>query len=41
MALEAIGAPSGTIRVSFGVFSDDGDVDAVLAAVDEAIRAGR
>lgn len=41
MALEAIGSPGGTIRVSFGVFNRDGDVDAVLAAVDEAILAAR
>jgi selenocysteine lyase/cysteine desulfurase len=41
MALEAIGSPGGTIRVSFGVFNRGGDVDAVLAAVDEAIPAGR
>ncbi|MET0386799.1 MAG: aminotransferase class V-fold PLP-dependent enzyme [Polyangiales bacterium] len=32
-ALQAIGAPEGTLRVSFGPFNDDSDVDAIIAAV--------
>lgn len=36
LALQAIGAPSGTLRVSFGPFNRDSDVDAVIAAVDDA-----
>jgi len=32
LALAAIGAPEGTLRVSFGPFNVESDVDAVLAA---------
>lgn len=32
LALEAIGAPEGTLRVSFGPFNQDSDVQAVLSA---------
>lgn len=39
LALQAIGAPEGTVRVSFGPFNRDSDVDAVLAAA-EAAAAG-
>lgn len=35
MALEAIGAPRGTLRLSFGPFSETEDVDRVLSAIDE------
>jgi len=35
-ALESIGAPGGTIRISFGSFNTADDVDAVLASIDEA-----
>jgi selenocysteine lyase/cysteine desulfurase len=34
MALDALGAPDGCVRVSFGPHNVDADVDAVLAAVD-------
>ena len=34
MALEALGAPEGCVRVSFGPHNRDEDVDAVLAAID-------
>jgi len=34
MALQALGAPEGTLRISFGALNMDDDVDAVLAAVD-------
>jgi cysteine sulfinate desulfinase len=36
LALQAIGAPGGTLRASFGPFNEDSDVDAILAAVDDA-----
>lgn len=36
LALQAIGAPEGTLRVSFGPFNHDSDVDAIVAAVDGA-----
>ncbi len=36
-ALRGLGAPDGTIRISFGVFNRDEDVDAVLAALDVLI----
>ena len=39
LALEAIGAPEGTVRASFGPFSTDSDVDAIVAAVTDATRA--
>jgi cysteine sulfinate desulfinase len=39
LALQAIGAPEGTLRVSFGPFNRDSDVDAIVAAVaDAALR---
>jgi selenocysteine lyase/cysteine desulfurase len=38
-ALQAIGAPEGTIRASFGPFNSDSDVDAIAAAVKDV--AGR
>lgn len=38
LALETIGAPEGTIRVSFGPFNRASDVDAVLAVVSDAAR---
>ena len=42
MALAAIGAPEGTLRISLGPFNTEDDVRAILAAVDEAIeRPGR
>lgn len=34
MALEAIGAPEGTLRVSFGPFNRESDVERILAVVD-------
>jgi selenocysteine lyase/cysteine desulfurase len=37
-ALQAIGAPEGTLRASFGPFNRDGDVDAIVAAVKDAMR---
>jgi selenocysteine lyase/cysteine desulfurase len=40
MALQAIGAPEGTIRVSFGIFNTDQDRAAILGAVADAARAG-
>jgi selenocysteine lyase/cysteine desulfurase len=33
LALQAIGAPEGTLRVSFGPFNRESDVDAIVAAV--------
>lgn len=39
LALQAIGAPEGTLRVSFGPFNREGDVDAILAAVKDIARA--
>jgi len=33
MALDALGEPAGTVRISFGPFNADGDVDACLAAI--------
>ncbi len=36
MALESVGRPEGCIRVSFGPHSAEGDVDAVLTAIDAA-----
>ncbi|HKU38206.1 MAG TPA: aminotransferase class V-fold PLP-dependent enzyme, partial [Polyangiales bacterium] len=38
LALQAIGAPEGTLRVSFGPFNRASDVDAILAAVRDAAR---
>lgn len=38
LALEKIGAPEGTVRVSFGPFNHDSDVDAIVAAVADATR---
>lgn len=38
LALQAIGAPQGTLRVSFGPFNRDSDVEAVVAAVAAARR---
>jgi selenocysteine lyase/cysteine desulfurase len=38
LALQAIGAPEGTLRVSFGPFNRESDVDAVLVAVADATR---
>ncbi|HTU63385.1 MAG TPA: aminotransferase class V-fold PLP-dependent enzyme, partial [Polyangiales bacterium] len=35
-ALRAIGAPEGTIRISFGPFNRDSDVDAIVATIAEA-----
>ena len=35
-ALQAIGAPEGTLRASFGPFNRDSDVDAILTAVRDA-----
>jgi selenocysteine lyase/cysteine desulfurase len=35
-ALQAIGAPEGTLRVSFGPFNRDSDLDAIVAAVADA-----
>lgn len=35
-ALRGLGAPDGTIRISFGVFNREDDVDAVLEALDAA-----
>lgn len=35
-ALRGLGAPDGTIRISFGVFNREDDVDAVLKALDAA-----
>lgn len=40
LALEAIGAVGGTIRVSFGPFNRADDVDAIAAAVADAVGAG-
>jgi selenocysteine lyase/cysteine desulfurase len=37
-ALQAIGAPDGTLRVSFGPFNRDSDVDAIVDAVAAATR---
>ena len=37
LALQAIGAPEGTLRVSFGPFNRDSDVDAIMAAVKDAV----
>ena len=37
-ALEMLGAPDGTIRISFGVFNREDDVDAVLTALDDIPR---
>lgn len=36
LALEALGAPRGTLRVSFGPFNTPGDVAQILAAIDAA-----
>jgi selenocysteine lyase/cysteine desulfurase len=36
LALQAIGAPQGTLRTSFGTFNRDSDVDAIIGAVAEA-----
>lgn len=33
LALQSIGAPEGTLRVSFGPFNQNSDVDAIMAAV--------
>lgn len=38
MALEALGAPDGVLRLSFGPFNDDDDVQAILNAVDDVGR---
>ena len=38
LALQAIGAPEGTLRVSFGPFNRESDVDAIMAAVADATR---
>ncbi len=38
LALAAVGAPAGTVRISFGSFNGEEDVEAVLRAVD-AVRA--
>ena len=38
LALRAIGAPEGTLRVSFGPFNRDSDVDAIVAAVADVSR---
>jgi hypothetical protein len=38
MALEAIGAPAGTIRISFGPFNTEGEVEEIARAVDRARR---
>ena len=35
MALAALGVPDGCLRISFGPTNRDGDVDAVLAAIDD------
>jgi len=40
LALQAIGAPEGTLRVSFGPFNRESDVDAVAAAVAAAVARG-
>ena len=40
LALQAIGAPEGTIRVSFGPFNRDSDVDAIVDAVAGAVVPG-
>jgi selenocysteine lyase/cysteine desulfurase len=37
-ALQAIGAPEGTLRVSFGPFNRESDVDAIMAAVADVRR---
>ena len=37
-AVHMLGAPQGTIRISFGVFNREADVDAVLAALDDIAR---
>jgi cysteine sulfinate desulfinase len=34
-ALQAIGAPEGTLRVSFGPFNNESAVDAIVAAVSD------
>lgn len=36
MALEAVGHPRGTLRISLGQFSTPGDVERIVAAIDEA-----
>jgi len=38
MALEAIGAPNGTLRISFGPFNTEADVEAIVRVVDRARR---
>jgi len=38
LALQAIGAPDGTLRVSFGPFNRDSDVEAIAVAVKDAAR---
>jgi selenocysteine lyase/cysteine desulfurase len=39
MALRALGAPDGCVRIGFGVTNGDRDADAVLAAIDAGARA--
>jgi len=39
MALEALGTPAGCLRIGFGPTNHDGDVDAVLAAIDAGFAA--
>jgi selenocysteine lyase/cysteine desulfurase len=39
-ALEALGEPAGALRISFGHFNDERDVDAVIDVIDEAIKQG-
>ena len=39
-ALQAIGAAEGTLRVSFGPFNRESDVDAIVAAVKDVARSG-
>jgi len=36
-ALQAIGAPEGTVRVSFGPFNQNSDIDAIVEAIVDAI----
>ena len=40
LALEAIGALAGTLRISFGPLNDDDDLAGVLAAIDSILAPG-